>query len=117
MGGGRSNAPPPPAGGGKSRGPAGRGLMECVALTSQTGNYAPRVFSPSRLRLQRHDCVDVGHVLLAFQHFHPMSCTLGEGNARTVTIHSRMGSTTLPQSKHNDKCRPYNRLAAGWWRT
>ena len=27
MGGGRSNAPPP-AGGGKSRGPAGRGLMD-----------------------------------------------------------------------------------------
>ena len=41
--------------------------------------------SPSRLRLQRHDCVDMGHVLLVFQHFHPMSCTLGEGNAHTPT--------------------------------
>ena len=48
-------------------------------------NNLKNSLSPSRLRLQRHDCVDMGHVLLAFQHFHPMSCTLGEGNAHTPT--------------------------------
>ena len=71
-GGGRSNAPPPPAGGGKSRGPAGRGLIPCNSIYSfysylYATNYVLRSFfafspKPTHKHVLRRQMTEIGNL-------------------------------------------------------
>ena len=58
--------------------------------------------SPSRLRLQRHDCVDMGHVLLALVHFGYRDNRALFGWRKTCTL----GTTRLRSRDHPGQLHP-----------